>query len=170
MQATKSCIEEIVSSGIDVTENVDENADVVLVCFDRELTTHKLDKTCKMLGGKNVFLATNPDLVCPVALGFVPDGGSICQILENATKRKPKYIGKPKPTMVNIVREKYGYAAEECVVIGDRLYTDIATGINAGATAVCVLSGEATVDDIRFGDVHPTLTFKSVKEIFELVR
>lgn len=170
VQATKSCIAELILSGIDVTEYVDENAEVVLVGFDRELSTQKMDKTCEMLEKDTVFLATNPDLVCPVSFGFVPDCGSICQMLENATKRKPVYIGKPEPTMVNIVREKYGYDANECVVIGDRLYTDIATGINAGVTAVCVLTGEATVDDIESGEVRPTLTFESVKEIFEMLR
>lgn len=169
VQATQSCISELLKSGIDVTEEVDMNAEVVLVGFDRELTTHKLDKTCEMLGYDTAFLATNPDLVCPVAFGFVPDCGSICQMIENATNRKPVYIGKPEPTMVNIVREKFGYSSDETVVVGDRLYTDIATGINAGVTAVCVLTGEATVDAIQCDSVKPSLTFSSVKDIYQVL-
>lgn len=169
VQATRSCVSELLKSGIDVTEEVDENADIVLVGFDRELTTKKLENTCIMLGHDNVFLATNPDFVCPVSFGYVPDCGSICQMLENATKRKPTYIGKPQPTMVNIAREKFGYSADETVVIGDRLYTDIASGVNAGVTAICVLSGEVTVDDIKRDSVKPSLTFGSVKDIYQVL-
>ncbi len=90
-------------------------------------------------------------------------------MIKNATGREPVYIGKPEPTMANIVREKFGYSADDTVVVGDRLYTDIATGLNAGVTAVCVLTGEATVEDIKNGNIKPTLTFESVKEIVELV-
>lgn len=165
-QATRSCIEELLSSGLSVTEEVDPSAGVILVGFDREMTSQKLDKTCEMLMFNNAFLATNPDLACPVSFGFVPDCGSICQMLKNATGREPVYIGKPEPTMVNIVREKYGYSADETVVVGDRLYTDIATGINAGVTAVCVFTGEATVESIQHSSVKPTLTFGSINDIF----
>lgn len=169
VQATRSCVEELVASGIRVTEEVDEEADIVLLGFDRELTMPKLEKTCRMLSHATVFLATNPDLVCPVAFGYIPDCGSICQMLYNATRKKPVYIGKPEPTMVNIVREKFGCSAEETIVLGDRLYTDIATGIRAGVTAACVLTGEATVSDIEQGEVKPSLTFESVKEIYRLL-
>lgn len=70
--------------------------------------------------------------------------------------------------MVNIVREKYGVGADETVVVGDRLYTDIATGLNAGVTAICVLTGEATVEEIEKGLTKPTLTFGSVLNILNI--
>ena len=88
-------------------------------------------------------------------------------MIEAATGKKPKYIGKPEPMMIDIVREKFGYSIEETVVIGDRLYTDIKAGLNAGVTSVCVLSGEASVKDIEEGEIKPTLTFYSVKEMWE---
>ena len=72
--------------------------------------------------------------------------------------------------MVNIVMDKYGFSAEETVVIGDRLYTDIATGLNAGVTTVCVLTGEATKEDIQKGKIKPTLTFESVKDIVTILK
>lgn len=166
-QGTESLVKELADAGIDVTEEV-EAVDVVLVGFDMELTTAKLRKTCEILSTQDVvFLATNPDLVCPVVFGFIPDCGSICGMIMNATKKTPTYIGKPEPTMVNIVREKFGIGVEETVVVGDRLYTDIATGLNAGVTAICVLTGEATVEEIETGDIKPTLTFESVKEVFQ---
>ena len=166
VQATRSCVAELREEGIDVTEEVDPSAQVVLVGFDMELTMEKLRRTCIMLGYENTFLATNPDLVCPVSFGYVPDCGSMCQSLYNATKRRPRFLGKPEPTMIDIVREKYHVPAEETVVLGDRLYTDIAAGLAAKVPAVCVLSGECTLEDIARGPEVPSWTFGSVADIY----
>lgn len=168
-QGTKSLLRELEHAGILVTEDVADDVDVVLVGFDTELTSQKLRNTCELLQRDIPFIATNPDLACPVSFGFVPDCGSICGMLTNATGRTPLYIGKPEPIMVDIVREKLGYSPEETVVIGDRLYTDIATGLNAGVTAIAVLTGEATVDAIEAGPIKPTFTFASVNEIYEIL-
>jgi len=168
-QGTKSLVAELREAGISVTEEV-EPVDAVVIGFDMELTMEKLRKTCQILTEQEVtYIATNPDLACPVSFGFVPDCGSICQMIKNATGKYPEFIGKPEPTMVNIVREKFGYSREETVVVGDRLYTDIATGLNAGVTSICVLTGEATVEDIEKGKIKPTLTFESVKSIGEIL-
>lgn len=69
--------------------------------------------------------------------------------------------------MVNCVLKKLDMKAEDAVIIGDRLYTDIKTGVKAGVDTICVLSGEATIQDIEEGDVKPTYVFDSVKEIYE---
>ena len=164
-QGTRSLITELKDSGIDVTEKV-EQVDVVLVGFDMELTTTKIRNTCEILSTQDViYIATNPDWVCPVAFGFIPDCGSICGMIKNATGKWPIFIGKPKPTMVDIVREKYGNTANETVVVGDRLYTDIATGLNAGVTAICVLTGEATIEEIDRGNIKPTYTFNNIRDV-----
>lgn len=169
-QGTKSLVAELKAAGIDVTENV-EPVGVVLVGFDMELTTAKLRNTCEILSTQDVtYIATNPDWVCPVAFGFIPDCGSICGMIKNATGKWPAFIGKPEPAMVNIVREKFGCSAEETVVVGDRLYTDVATGLNAGVTAICVLTGEAVVDEIENGDIKPTYTFSSVREVYSVLK
>lgn len=165
-QGTKSLIQELKKSGINTTEEVENDVDIVLVGFDTEFTSAKLRKTCELLQRDIPYIATNPDLRCPVNFGFIPDCGAICGAIEAATHKKPIYIGKPEPIMVDIVREKYGYSTDETVVIGDRLYTDIATGLNAGVTAVCVLTGEAKKEDIENGDIKPYLTFNSVKDMF----
>lgn len=165
-QGTRSLVKELIGSGINTTENVEDDVDVVLVGFDTELTSDKLRKTSELLMRDLPFIATNPDLRCPVNFGYIPDCGSICNMLTAATDKVPIYIGKPEPTMVDIVREKYGNNIEDTIVIGDRLYTDIATGLNAGVTAACVLTGEATKDDIQNGDIKPTMTFDSVKNIY----
>jgi HAD superfamily hydrolase (TIGR01450 family) len=168
-QGTRSLVSELRDSGIDVTEEV-EPVDVVLVGFDMELTSAKLRNTCEILSTQDVtYIATNPDWVCPVSFGFVPDCGSICLMIKNATGKWPAFIGKPEPTMVDIVRSKEDKSAGETVVVGDRLYTDIATGLNAGVTAVAVLTGETSIEEIKGSDTKPTLTFNSVKEILEAI-
>lgn len=168
-EGTRSLVEELRSSGIDVTENV-EPVDIVLMGFDMELTSQKLRNTCEILTTQDVvYIATNPDWVYPVSFGFVPDCGSICVMIKNATGKYPVFIGKPEPTMVNIVRKKMNRSAEETVVVGDRLYTDIAAGVNAGVTAIAVLSGESTVEDIRNDSVKPTYTFQDVREIWKVI-
>lgn len=167
-QGTESLVKELRNAGIIVVTEFDERAEAVLVGFDTELTGGKIRNTCRMLQKDVLYIATNPDLRCPVGFGFIPDCGSICKMIEHATGKIPEYIGKPEAAMVDIVREKFGCRQEETVVIGDRLYTDIAVGINAGVTTVCVLSGEASVRDITEGNIKPDYTFLSVKEMADI--
>ncbi len=162
---TRSFVRELAGAGIRVTERVEPDVDLILLGFDTELTFAKLWNACDLLRRDIPYIATHPDLVCPVSIGYVPDCGSVCQMLENATGRRPVFIGKPEPTMIDIAREKFGYTREETVVIGDRLYTDIASGVNAGVTTICVLSGEAALKDIEESSEQPTYVFQSVKEI-----
>ena len=169
-QGTESLIKELIEAGLEVETGYSEDAEIILVGFDTELTSLKIWNTCKMLQKDIPYIATNPDFACPVSFGFIPDCGSICLMYEQATGKKPLYIGKPEPTMVNIVRNKFKYSTEETVVIGDRLYTDIASGINANVTTICVLTGEATIKDIREGNIKPTFTFQSIKELLEIIR
>lgn len=166
-QGTASFVKEIRDSGIDATTQVDDRARLILVGFDTELSSEKIRNTCEMLNKDIPFIATNPDLACPVSFGFIPDCGSICSMLTNATGKAPKFIGKPERDVVDILRERFGYSREETVVIGDRLYTDVEAGLRAEVTAIAVLTGETTVKEINEGTIKPTFTFKSVKEIYE---
>ncbi len=168
IQATKSLIEEYKDSGLNVTTEYNETAKVILVGFDPEFTGEKVYTTCKMLTKLNVpYYATNPDWVCPVEFGYIPNCGSMCQGIERATGKKPIFIGKPEPTMIYAVMEKFHYTKEETVVFGDRLYTDIASGNNAGVDTVCVLSGEVALAEIEkaTGNQVPTFVLNSVKDI-----
>ena len=164
---TKSLIKELREAGIEVVTEVDERAGVVLLGFDTENTSEKIRNTCIMLGRDVAYLATNPDLVCPVSFGYIPDCGSMSIMLKNATGKEPFFIGKPEPIMVNCVLKKLNCKREDAVIVGDRLYTDIKTGANAQVDTICVLSGEASMEDILHGEVEPTYIFKSVKEIYE---
>ena len=167
-QGTKSFISGLVDKGIIVTTEFDEKASVVLVGFDSEVTGEKLRNTCKMLTlCKNIpFYATNPDWVCPVEFGYIPDCGSMCFGIEKATGRKPVYIGKPNPMMINLAVSKFNSSKGETVVIGDRIYTDIASGVNAKVDTIMVLSGEATIDDYNESQLKPDYVLNDVNELY----
>lgn len=167
---TESLVKELRGAQIRVVTEVDDSASIVLIGFDTENTSEKVRNTCIMLGRSVTYLATNPDLVCPVSFGYIPDCGSMSIMLKNATGKTPFFIGKPQPIMVDCVLKKLDMRPDEAVIIGDRLYTDIATGKNAGVDTICVLSGEATMNDIEAGDIKPTWVFDSVKQICEKMR
>lgn len=100
---TRSFVEELCKAGLNVVETPDEDVACVLIGFDDELTYQKLEHACYLLQTrpKLIFAATNPDLVCPTVYGFVPDCGSICQMVQNAVKREPIYLGKPNRGIVD---------------------------------------------------------------------
>jgi ribonucleotide monophosphatase NagD (HAD superfamily) len=98
---------------------------------------------------------------------FIPDCGAIAKMIELATDRMPQFLGKPERTMVDAVSKEWNIPVEKIACVGDRLYTDIAVGINAGATSICVLTGEATMEEISQSDFKPDYCFDSIKELYE---
>ena len=166
---TKSLIRELKKSGIRATTDCeDPEIACVLVAYDNELTYEKLTDTCKILSTREVgYVATNPDLVCPIEFGFVPDCGAMCQMIEHAVKKKPYFIGKPEPGMVDMSVAQNHFTKDETLVIGDRLYTDILSGINAGVETALVLTGEATRKDAEDSSYKPDYIFPTVRELHE---
>ena len=138
---------------------------VLLLGYDTELTYEKLVVCVKLLNAGADYIATHPDLVCPMEWGNAPDIGLVIHSLKVCTGREPVIIGKPQPTMVYTAMEKYGAAPEETVLIGDRLYTDIACGNNAGIDTILVLSGEGTVKDIERYGVKPTYIYEDIASV-----
>jgi HAD superfamily hydrolase (TIGR01450 family) len=140
--------EELAAYGLNIADGIKPGIVALVMGFDTELTFNKLHDACILLENGVDYIATNCDLVCPTEFGAVPDCGSIAQILENATGRKPIFMGKPAADMVHMVLEQEGCAPNEAILIGDRLYTDIACGIAAGIDTALVLSGEAKHGEI----------------------
>ena len=159
--------EQLIEAGFHITDKLEEGISLLVCGFDTELTFQKLEDACILLGKGVDFLATNPDWVCPTSYGSVPDCGSVCEMLFRATGRRPKFIGKPQPEMALLSMERYGYTPEETVLVGDRIYTDIACGVNAGIDTASVLSGEGVVADIEEYGIVPAETYQNIREIFE---
>ena len=162
---TKALEEELLAYGVRL---VQDDPEIVLVGFDRELNYQKLENACFFLDQGAEFLATNADYLYPLPNGrFLPDCASICWMLTKATGKEPFFIGKPNRYMIDLRREKNGLSPRQVAIIGDRLYTDIACGKNAGIVAALVLSGETKKEDLSVTPHRPDFVFSSVKQIIE---
>ena len=168
---TRSLKEELRTEGFTVTERV-EDTDCVVMGFDTELTFQKLhDVSCLLLTRPGIpYIATNPDLVCPTEFGSVPDCGSVCICIKNATGREPVVIGKPSPLMPQLAMERLGIGKEETCVIGDRIYTDVKSGLNAGVTGILVMSGETTQEILDASPDRPHLVLRDAGEILSALK
>ena len=167
---TESLKGQLRSAGIRVAEAPGASVTALLCGFDTELTFQKLEDACILLSRGAAFLATNPDWVCPTWYGYVPDCGSVCQMLTRATGKTPTVIGKPQPEMVYLAMEKNRTDAAHTLVVGDRIYTDIACGVNAGVDTALVLSGESTMDTVRESSVKPGGIFRDVADLLEQLK
>ena len=163
---TESLKAELRREGFTLTENTDDT-DCIVMGFDTELTFRKLhDVSYLLLTRPEIpYIATNPDLVCPTEFGSVPDCGSVCQMLQNVSGRLPVVIGKPSALMPQLAMEKWGVTGSQTCVIGDRIYTDIKSGLNAGALTVLVLSGETTREILEASEEKPHLVLSDAGEI-----
>ena len=184
---TRSFCAQLAAAGFLLTETPDDDTEILILGFDRELTYRKLEDACRLLargvqeartsGDAKAaaglpavdYYATNPDWVCPTAFGSVPDCGSMAWMLEKATGRLPKFIGKPEPEMALLAMAQCGCSAAETLLIGDRLYTDIACGNRAGVDTAFVLSGDGTLADLAKGQGKPTYIFENIAEVCKAV-
>lgn len=166
---TKSFTDQLKSAGINVVTDIEDEIFGIVMGNDNELNFKKLEDACKLLLGDIEYIATNPDWVCPTAFGYVPDCGSVAEMLWRATGKRPHFIGKPQPEMLLLAIEKFGYSKDEAVMIGDRVYTDIAAGYNAGIDTIFVLSGEGTRADAENSDTKPTYIMENIREVYNTI-
>lgn len=163
---TESLKKELRSEGFAVTKNLDK-VECIIMGFDTELTFRKLHDVSYLLltRPKIPYIATNPDLVCPTEFGSVPDCGSVCGMIFNATGRQPLVIGKPSPLMPILAMDRLGFTKEQTCVIGDRIYTDVKSGLNAGITGILVMSGETTPEILAESTDMPDIVLENAGEI-----
>lgn len=162
---TESLKAELRMEGFTVTENADE-AQCIVMGFDTELTFRKLWDVSWLLSTREIpYIATNPDYVCPTEFGSVPDCGSVCDMIYNATKKRPLVIGKPEALMPKLAMERWGVSPAETCCVGDRIYTDIRSGLNAGITTLLVLSGETTREILDASAVKPHFVLEDAGQI-----
>ncbi len=167
---TKSLVAELSNYEVCV-DPTGENADTVLLGYDTELDYKKITTVCDLLDAGADYYATNIDMVCPIEGGrYLPDCGSFANMIEEAVHRRPKFLGKPDRTMIDIIAAAQGVPYENIAMVGDRIYTDVKTGINAGVTSILVLSGETTMEDYKKSDVKPDYILDSVKDILEEIK
>lgn len=143
-------------------ELTDRDAQAVILAYDTDLTYEKLAKSALLLQNpKTLFLATHPDLVCPSPQGPLPDVGSFIELYHTATGRRPSHIfGKPDPAVLAPLLAKYD--KKDMIMVGDRLSTDKKLAENAGIDFALVLSGEATLEDLKKEDRKPAVVLEDL--------
>lgn len=163
--------EEFENAGFKLIKDREDNPDYVVLGFDTTLTYEKLWIACDYIRDGVEYIATHPDYNCPLEGGkFMPDAGAMIAFIENSTNKKPYIVGKPNPQIIDSICNKYGYKKEEIAMVGDRLYTDIKTGINSGITSILVLSGETSQSDYDNSNIRATYVFDSLKDIDEVLK
>lgn len=168
---TASFTEELLSFGLNATETEMNDVDCVVVGFDRSLNYRKIEMACELLTDPGIgYIGTNPDLRCPTGFGFIPDCGAICNMISAAVDRSPYYVGKPNKEIAEMCMRQVNATREEVIVVGDRLYTDIACGINAGVETAVVFTGEAKVEDINDTLFKPDYSFENILKFYEAVK
>jgi HAD superfamily hydrolase (TIGR01457 family) len=166
---TKSMISEMKEAGIAISDDYSDKVTGLILGYDTELEYQKLEIASRLLTEGALYLATHPDLVCPVEFGFVPDVGGFIKMLEYATKRTPVVIGKPNRMIIDMILSQNNFTADETILVGDRLYTDIACGQNAGIDTVLVLSGETKIEDLSEYQKKPTFIMENIAYLYNVI-
>ena len=159
--------EEFAEAGI-VVDNADP--EIVVVGFDTTLTYQKMREVCDYVRAGLPYIATHPDFNCPTETGFMPDMGAIMAFIEASAFRRPDLIiGKPHPGIVEAALRRTGLRLNELAMVGDRLYTDIETGLRTGMLSILVMSGETTEAMLAASDTVPDLKFDRLADMIPLL-
>ena len=140
--------------------------DYVLIAYDTTLDYAKMTKVCDLVRAGLPYIATHPDFNCPTETGFAPDIGAIMAFIEASAGRRPDLIlGKPYKGIVEEALNVTGLQKSDLAMVGDRLYTDVATGVNFGMTSILVMSGETTEAMLAASDIRPTAVFGRLSDM-----
>lgn len=147
-----------------------EDPEIVVIGYDTTLDYAKMTAVCDWVRTGLPYIATHPDFNCPTETGFAPDIGAIIAFIEASTGRRPDLIvGKPHAGIVEAVLARTGLTNDQLAMVGDRLYTDIETGLRNGMTSILVLSGETTPEMAAVSETKPHLTFGYLADMIPLL-
>jgi len=162
-------VDELKKAGFQITENPGE-IEYVVVAFDRTFTYGKLNIAFQAIKQGAHFIATNPDRTCPYEDGEIPDCGAMIAAIEAVTGQKVEVmVGKPSPIMIEVILNAMKLRPEDCLIIGDRLSTDISMGKNCGAATALVLTGVTHPKDIKNFATQPDYILNSVADLLPIV-
>ena len=160
-------IDELRREGFRLTEDP-AKIQFVIVSFDRKFDYRKLNIALQAIKRDAHFVATNPDRTCPVEGGEIPDCAAMIGAVEGATGKKVEAIvGKPSDVMIEVAVEAMGLRPQDCLLVVDRLETDIAMGKKAGMATALVLTGVTTQEALRESSIQPDYVWESVAEMLK---
>jgi arabinose operon protein AraL len=162
-------VEELRRAGFVITDEPKE-IDYVVVAFDRTFDYRKLNIAFQAIKLGAHFVATNPDRTCPVEGGEIPDCAAMIAAIEAVTLKKVEVVvGKPSPLIIQAALEAMGLKPQDCILIGDRLETDIKMGKDSGIATGLVLTGVTNEEMLKEASIHPDFVFKSIADIENLL-
>ncbi len=145
--------EALEAEGIRLTKR---DPDVVMMGIDRGVTYAKLADACLAIRNGSLFIATNGDKAIPTERGLLPGNGSFVMLMESATGKKPVFVGKPEPYMLEFIQQMGDYRKEEMIMVGDNYDTDIQAGIRFGIDTLHVAGGVTSKEDLLLKKEQPT--------------
>jgi NagD protein len=147
----------------------DRDPDYVVLGETRTYSFEAITRAIRLIDGGARFLATNPDPSGPSHQGKLPATGSVAALISTATGRQPYFIGKPNPLMMRSALNQLEAHSETTVMIGDRMDTDIISGLEAGLRTVLVSTGSTRPDQIEAFPYRPTRIVDSIADLIDLV-
>ncbi|MCS6907465.1 MAG: HAD-IIA family hydrolase [Anaerolineales bacterium] len=159
--------QELQSQGFVLSDGQAQDVCAVVVGMDWDLRFEQLCQATLLLRAGAEFIATNSDRTFPTPQGLIPGVGAILALLETATDRKPIVVGKPDPLMYQIALQRMEVSPAECLVVGDRLETDILGGQNLGCKTALVLSGVTTLDQAQKWAPLPNMICQNLEEVVD---
>jgi len=165
---TPALEQSFIEEGIDIINYTSTTPDFIVLGFDTTLTYDKLWKACDYIKEGIPYIATHPDINCPLEKNKVkPDIGAMIAFIKASTGHEPYIVGKPNKSMVDMICKKYNFDTKNMAMVGDRLYTDISTAKNANIVSILVLSGATTMEEYKNSNIQADFVFDSVKKIIE---
>ena len=160
-------LEEMREAGVTVDQTAPE---IVVVGYDTTLDYKKMTAVCDFVRAGLPYIATHPDFNCPTETGFAPDIGAIMAFIEASTgRRADRVVGKPHTGIVQAALRRTGLQVGQLAMVGDRLYTDIETGLKSGMLSILVMSGETTPEMLAAYPHKPDLVFDRLAEMIPLL-
>ena len=147
----------------------DRDPDYVVLGETRTYSFEAITRAIRLIEGGARFLATNPDVSGPSIHGTLPATGSVAALIRTATGRQPYFIGKPNPLMMRFALNRLEAHSESTVMVGDRMDTDIISGLEAGLRTILVKTGSTRPDQIETFPYRPTKVVDSIADLVGLV-
>jgi NagD protein len=148
----------------------ERNPDYVVLGETRTYSFEAITKAIRLIESGSRFIATNPDPSGPSPQGTLPATGSVAALISTATGRQPYYVGKPNPLMMRSALNRLDAHSETTVMVGDRMDTDMVSGLEAGLRTVLVLTGSTRPEDVELFPYRPTAVMDSIADLVPIVQ
>lgn len=152
------------AAGYTLTE---QDPDYVVLGETRTYSFERITQAIRLIGRGARFIATNPDATGPSPKGPLPATGSVAALITRATGVAPYYVGKPNPLMMRSALNALDAHSEHAAMVGDRMDTDVVSGLEAGLHTVLVLSGVTRREDAERRPYRPSRIVESVAELVD---